>query len=254
MTKSVFLIIALLIALLLVFQVVVAQEATPVDPLNDPAAEEIAQDLVEVTTEAAEATATTAQTFLDRLVQVPQSDIARIMLIMGGIVLLLAGWRVYEFIILIAGFMIGAAVAVSLVVTESILVNIAIMLIGGLIGAALSAFIYPVAVFLIGAWVGIALTGGLATALAITPVSSLALLLGGLIGGIVLVALSFQFLILLSALVGAQMLTLSLGLAAVWTIILTVIGVIVQLGLVRALKYDYPRHPRRINFMRRVTN
>lgn len=248
-----FIILALFVALLLGVAVT-AQEATPVDPLTDPAAEEMAQDLVEVTTEAAEATAATAQTFLDRLVQVPQSDVARVLLITGGLILLLAGWRVYEFIILIAGFLIGAAVAVSLVITESLLVNIVIMLIGGLVGATLSALIYPVAVFLIGAWVGIALTGGLASALALTPVSSIVLLIGGVIGGIILVALSFQFLILLSALVGAQMLTLGLGLAAVWTLVLAVIGIVVQLGLVRALNYEYPRHPRRINFFRRVTS
>ncbi len=220
----------------------------------EPAPEQLAEDIVNLTTETAEVTAATLDSFLNRLVQTPQSDLARVVLIGGGLILLVAGWRIYEIIILVAGFLMGASLASTLVVSDSALINLAALLIGGLLGAALSAFLYYIAVFVIGVYIGMALTNGLALTLALTPVSALALLIGGVVGGIILVGLSFEFLIVIAALVGAQMLTLGLGLDAVWTLILAVIGVIVQLGLTRAMQYDFRRRPRPIHLFRRVTS
>ena len=227
-------------------QPLLAQDATPIPEEN------LAEDLVEITEQTAEATVSTLDSFLNRLVQAPQSQITRVLFIVGGIILLVAGWRIYEVIILIAGFLIGASVATALVITDSAILNLVILLIGGLVGTALSVFLYYIAVFLIGAYVGIALTGGLAAALAFTPVSAIALLIGGLIGGLILVGLSFEFLVLIAAVVGAQMVVLGLGLDAIWTVILTVIGVIIQLGLIRTFKYTIRRRPRRLTPFRRV--
>lgn len=243
-----------LITLLFVF--LVAFTVYPVfgqtTPDVTPVPEDVAGEIVNLTTETAEATAATLEDFLNRLVQTPRTDAARVLLIAGGLILLLAGWRIYEVIILVAGFLIGASIATALIVTDSALINIAVLLIGGIIGVALSALLYYVAVFLIGAYIGIALTSGLAAALALTPVSALVLLIGGILGGAILVGLSFEFLILISALVGAQMLTLGLGLDAVWTIILAVVGIIVQLALTRTLNYEIRRRPRRIDIFRRA--
>jgi hypothetical protein len=243
-----------LAAISLCVPVLIAQDATPtaIVPVGTP--DNLAEELVDLTTETAQATAATLDEFLTRLVQTPKSDVARVLLIGGGLILLVAGWRIYEIIILIAGFVMGASIASALVVTDSVLINTAVLLLGGIIGAVLSAFLYYIAVFLIGAYIGMALTNGLAVMLGLIPVSAIALLLGGLVGGIVLVGLSFEFLIVLSALVGAQMLTLGLGLDAIWTLILAVIGVIVQLGLTRSLGYEFRRSPRRINLFRRVTS
>ena len=253
MIKRILLIGLTVLVLVSLLPVTVAQSDTG-SSNSDAAVEHAAGDIVNATTEAAESTAATAQNLLNRLVEIPQSSVVRILFIVGGLILLLAGWRVYEFVVLIAGFLIGAMIATSLVVTNSAILELAILLIGGIVGAALSVFIYPVAVFLIGAYVGIALTSGLGAALSLSPVSSLVLLIGGLIGGLVLLGLSFQFLIVLSALVGAQMLTLGLNLVAVWTIIFAVLGVIVQLGLVRGLNYDYRRRPRRIHILNRASS
>ncbi|MBZ0303826.1 MAG: hypothetical protein K8J31_29060 [Anaerolineae bacterium] len=228
----------------------VAAQEVPVTTTPD----NVAGDIVDLTEAAAQATATSVENFLTRLVQTPKSDLARVLLVIGGLVLLLAGWRIYEVVILVAGFLMGAAVATSLVVADSVLINLALLLIGGLIGAALSVFLYYIAVFLMGAYVGIALTNGLAVTLALTPVSDIALLIGGLIGGIILIGLSFEFLIFISALVGAQILALGLGLGAVWVIILAVIGIVVQFALTRALHYELRRRPRRIDLFRRVTS
>ena len=257
MMRNAFLIGLVLAALTLFVPSLVAQEVVIVTPTPDLAIatpENLAAELVDLTTTTAEATAATLDQFLTNLVQTPKSDVARVLLIGGGLILLVAGWRIYEVIILIAGFIMGASIASALVISDSVLINTAVLLLGGIVGAVLSAFLYYIAVFLIGAYIGMALTNGLAVMLGLLPVSAVALLLGGLIGGIVLVGLSFEFLIVLAALVGAQMLTLGLGLDAIWTLVLAVIGVIVQLGLTRTLGYEFRRPARRFNVFRRVTS
>ncbi|HEX2621481.1 MAG TPA: hypothetical protein VHL11_15085 [Phototrophicaceae bacterium] len=230
-------------------QPVMAQEpvATPATP-----GDAVAGDIVDLTVQTAEGTANFLEDFLNRLIRSPQSEVMRILLVVGGVILLAVGWRIYDEIVIIAGFLIGASIAVSLVTTNNTLLLVGALLIGGLIGAALSAFLYYVAVFLIGAYIGILLTSALATALSMTPISAIALLIGGVIGGLVLLGLSFEFLVLLSSLVGAQMLSLGLGLGVVWTLLFALMGVIIQLGLMRTYKYDFRRRRRPIALRRRL--
>ena len=223
-----------------------AQEPIPTTIPGD----DVAGDIVDLTVETAEETVSSIDEFLDRLTNTPKSDLARVLLVIGGVILLVAGWRIYDFIIIIAGFLIGASVVVSLVTTDNTLIIIGALLIGGLIGALLSVFLYYVAVFLIGAYVGIVLTNAIAEALDLTPISAFFLFVGGIIGGIVLLGLSFELLVLLSSLVGAQMLSLGLNLDVIWTVIFAVIGIVAQLGLMRTLNYNFRRRGRRV-FRRR---
>jgi hypothetical protein len=229
---------------LFTFQTVSAQELTPVP------AEEVAEDIVGATVQVAESTANTFENFLNRLMQVPRSDIVRVLLVIGGVMLLAAGWRIYEFVILIAGFLIGAAIALSLVTPENSGLELVAFLVGGLIGAGLSFFLYNVAVFIIGAYLGIVITNGLGVLFGLAPISPLILLIGGILGGLILLGLSFQFLIVLAVLVGAQMLSLGLGLDTTWTLLFAAVGIIVQLGLMRTFNYSF-RRPRSRAFFRR---
>lgn len=232
----------LVFALLMTALPVMAQDTPVVTPIP---AEDLAEDIVDVTVQAAEGTANLFEDFMNRLIQTPRSEAVRLLMVLGGVVLLVAGWRLYEFVALIAGFIIGASIAVALFGNDNVVLTTAAMLLGGIVGALLGYFLYYVAIFVVGAYIGIILTNALASALLLTPVSSIALLIGGLLGGIVLVGLSFEFVILLSALVGAQMLTLGLGLDVAWTLILTVFGVIIQFLLVRSTRFDYRTRPRR---------
>jgi hypothetical protein len=222
-------------------------------PITDASVEQAAGEIVEFTTQTAQVTANTLEDFINRLIITPKSDVARVLLIIGGVILLVAGWRVYDYITVIAGFLIGAMLALALVNTDNTLVTIAALLIGGLIGAALGYFLFYIAVFLIGAYIGIVLTNWLVFQISAAPANPVILLIGALLGGLVLIGLSFQFLILLSALVGAQMLTLGLGLDPVWTLILAAVGIIVQLALARTYNYDWRRRPRRVYLFRRST-
>jgi len=207
--------------------------------------------IVTGTINAAEATTDILVNFFNRLTQTPESTLMRVVMIVVGLVLLVAGWRVYEFIIVIAGAMVGAAIATSLVVSTDAVVNLIVLLIGGVIGAVLSMFLYYVAVFLIGMHFGILLTNGLATTFALQPVSPLVLLIGGVIGGIILLGLSFQFLIILSSLVGAQLLVVALGLPTIWILVIALIGIILQFGLTRTYNYDFRRR-RTYSYRRRT--
>jgi hypothetical protein len=208
--------------------------------------------IVTTTIDAAQATTDIMLNFFNRLTQTPDSTIMRVVMIVVGLVLLVAGWRVYEFVIVIAGAMVGAAIASSLVVSADATNNLIVLLVGGLVGAVLSFFLYYVAVFLIGMHFGILLTNGLATTLSLQPVSPLVLIIGGVIGGVILLGLSFQFLIILSSLVGAQLLTVALGLPTIWTLVIAVLGILLQFGLTRTYNYDF-RRSRRAVYRRRTS-
>jgi hypothetical protein len=234
----------LLILLLILAVVVVTALLTSNTPLLP--SEELAGGLVNTTESVTEGISQRASTILDRVLVTPRSAIIRALLIVGGLLLLVAGWRIYDYIIVIAGIVIGATVALSLVTTTDTLVNIGAMVIGGLIGALVGVFLYYVAVFFVGAYFGIVLTGAIVDALSTTEPSSVVLLIGGILGGLILLGLSFEFLVLISALVGAQMLALGLGLSAIWTLVFAIIGVIVQLMMMRRFNYAFRRRPRRL--------
>lgn len=250
-TRRVGLVLSLLIlAVALVGCNTVVLDTTPL-PGTPPPPNDVAEQMVEGTVSAVETTASWLDTLLDRLGQVAQSEVVRVLLIIGGVILLVAGWRIYDWVILLAGFVLGAALATSLVVTSDSLTSLFVMLIGGLLGAALSIVLYQVAVFFMGAYVGILITRSVATLLALTPVTAVALLIGGLLFGLLFLGLSFQFLIVVSALLGAEMLTLGLGLNAAWTLVLFVIGLVVQFILARTYRIDL-RRTRRPMWWRRA--
>lgn len=256
-----FLVTMVVVLLLILFVWLLVAEDNPATPgeensvdinvnIDVDEGEALAGDIVDLTVDAAESSTNAVDDFLERLITTPQSDLMRVLLVVGGALLLVAGWRVYDFIVIIAGFIVGAAIALSLVTTENTFLGVGAILLGGVIGAALSVYMYLVGIFLIGAYIGIVLTGAIAAELSQTEVSSLLLFVGGLIGAFVLLGLSFEFLIFVASIIGAQMLTLALQLDITWTIILAIIGIVLQLGYMRRTNYSYRRRPQ--NPLRRV--
>lgn len=211
-----------------------------------------AQGLVDITTQTTENAASTLMNFVAPLLQPPQSEIGQLILVVGGVLLLIAGWRVYEFITVIAGFLVGVLLAVQMIPPDNQLLVIIGLIIGGVIGAVLAAYLFYIAVFFIGAYIGILIVNGLAGFMATgAEMPPLVLLIAGIIGGVVMIGLSFEFLILLAAVVGAQMIVLGLGMDAGWVIVLAIIGVVVQLFLTRRFQYEIRRRPTRMNPFRR---
>ena len=205
----------------------------------------VADEAVEATETFTTETGTQIEAFLERLVQRPSSQIAQVLFIVAGVMLLVFGWRIYNYIVILAGAWVGASLASAAVVTSSVVVEVAAILIGGLLGAMLAVFLYFIAVFIIGMYVGAILTTALASAFSLTPISPLILLVGAIIGGFLLMALSAELVIFISALVGAQMLTAGLGLNREWMLIFTILGIAIQIAATRFYSIDLRRSPRR---------
>ncbi|MFQ3647553.1 MAG: hypothetical protein SNJ80_11540 [Anaerolinea sp.] len=245
LTQRLGLLSLVVVLILIVSLAAFAQESTP-------ALETAVETVTEAATSAITAASDTFDDLLTRITAAPQSDVARVLLIVGGVLLLVLGWRIYNFIIIVAGFLVGASVAASLVANESALIVMVALVVGGLIGAALSAVFYLVAVFLIGAYLGIALTNAVAAALGLAPVSALILIVAAVVGGLVLIGLSFELLVVIAAVVGGQMLTLGLGLDGLWVLIFAAVGIVVQLILMRTSRISFRRAYRPRSFWMRA--
>lgn len=225
---------------------VVAQED------NAASAEATAEQLITITGDAAQTISTGLESLLQELRAIPQSEVTQVVLLLGGVVLLLIGWRIYNFIIILSGALIGASLAVSLVSADGTGIQIAALLIGLVLGGVLAALLYYVAVALIGAYIGAVVTTEIAVALSLTPISIWAVVVGAILGAIILVGLSFELLVLYASIVGAQMITLALGLPAYATLALVILGVLLQITLVRRFGYDVRRRPSRRNLLARA--
>lgn len=180
-----------------------------------------------------------------RILTATQDNIMRLVLIFGGALMLLIGWRIYNFIILIAGALTGALLAVALVNSSNTLITILAMLVGGAIGGFLAAFLYYFAVFAIGAYIGAAITIQLIISLGLQIDTLLAMIFGGIMGGLILLGLSFELLVIISSIVGGQLLALGLGLGSVWTLGFIIFGIIWQMMLTKTMGYKIRRRPTR---------
>ncbi|MEO1289853.1 MAG: hypothetical protein AAFV93_19010 [Chloroflexota bacterium] len=183
--------------------------------------------------------------FWERIQLATEDSLLQIVLIIGGAIMLLIGWRIYNFVILIAGALSGALLAVALVGSESLLITIFAMLIGGAIGGFLAIYLYYLAVFAIGAYVGVLLTLQILSALTLNIDPLLAMIFGAIMGGLIMLGLSFELLVVISSIVGGQLLSLGLGLDGFWTLGFIAFGVIWQITLAKVTGYKVRRRPTR---------
>lgn len=235
-----------------------AQQPTPTAPdiveveIDVEQAENAAEAAVDATERAAEVTLTQAQQWLTALNTVPRNAVLQLLFVIGGVLLLVGGWRIYDWVVFLAGGLVGAAVLSSVVATQFFAVELLVGLVGFAIGAFIAVFLYYVAVFVVGAYTGMLLMIGIADLLGIIVLSPLVLLVAAVIGGLILLGLASELVIVIASLVGAQMLILALGLPAYWTLILAVLGVATQFMLARRFKYKIRRRPQQLVFRRRA--
>jgi hypothetical protein len=206
-----------------------------------------ANDVGEAAVEISEATSQNVtdmiSDFIQRLNSVPQSDLVRVLMVIGGAILLFAGWRVYNWIIILAGFLIGGSLATALVGNPDTVINIIVFLVGALIGAAVAYFLYYVAVFFIGAYVAVIFATMLSNSFGWGPIPYWLLLIIVIIGGIAMLGLSYELLVVLASVLGALLVVNALGLApaSFWILGLALIGIIVQVGFTRYYGYGVRR-------------
>jgi hypothetical protein len=172
----------------------------------------------------------------------PLLQAARGVFALAGLALLVAGYKIYRFVIALPGFLIGALLGAVLGYgsAESWLLAILGLVLGGLAGAALALLLHDLAVFLLGALIGGALAGIVFAGFGDSGPPILAMIIGGIIGGAGLLALSHMWVVLLSSIVGAVLFGFGIGAGPGWMILFCLGGIGVQYGLARALGDKLP--------------
>ncbi|MCB0222562.1 MAG: DUF4203 domain-containing protein [Anaerolineae bacterium] len=159
-----------------------------------------------------------------------------IITILVGIVLLVAGRKLFWLAIGALGFLIGLSLALNYLAVDSAVVLWLIAFIAGVVGAVVAIFLQQVAVvvggFLMGGYLSLWLIA--LFNLNLTQWEWMVFIIGGIIGAIIVSMLFEYALIGLSSLVGATMISQSVNLSpqitTVILIALFVLGLVVQMG------------------------
>ncbi len=163
----------------------------------------------------------------------------RVLYVVAGALLLFAGWWAYRWALAVIGFAIGAQFGVAVAANAGFnpLLTLVTSLLVGVAFSMLAIFAYFIAVLVFGAYVGALLTGNLLLWLDVAqgaPNYTIFVVIGAVIGGLIALALAFELVVVLTAYLGAVMLTSALNLNAIWWVVgLFLLGVAVQAGIGR---------------------
>jgi hypothetical protein len=163
----------------------------------------------------------------------------RILGVIVGVVLLVAGRRVFWLAVGALGFLAGMAAMEHWGAGLSPAAHLLVAIAAGVVGLLLAILLQKVAVALAGFFLGVVLTAALLPALGITlgPWTGLALAAGGLVVAALALGLFSLALVVLTAGGGASLLTEAIAPPAPWPAILLValwvVGVLVQRRSVR---------------------
>lgn len=161
-------------------------------------------------------------------------DLLRVIYVVAGLLLLVIGYRVFDIAIAVAGAVVGAGFALSLLGGQgSDLVSLIVLIVGGIIGAILARFLQYIAVFLIGAYIGANVALSVWAIFSPEPLGLVLVALFAVLGGLILLGLYFQLTVVVTAAVGAVLLTQAFGLNTIWLVALFVVGALVQFALAR---------------------
>lgn len=245
-------IITLSLCLIVGFASVFAQDSTetPVDSDDDLIVidtEQAAENVIRITETTAEGITRLVNDFLNRLYNVSRNQYVQVLMVIVGAILLIAGWRIYNGIIILAGALVGGTIALAAVGNAGVVIEVAAFLVGAVIGGFLGYFVYYFAVFIIGAYIGIVFTTVVAQSLGLLPLNPIIFIVVALVGGLIMLGLSFELLVVLASLLGAQLIVLALNLtpALIWIVLLVILGVVLQIGLTHRAGYSIRRRPTR---------
>lgn len=158
----------------------------------------------------------------------------QVIMAIAGLAMLLAGYKIYRYVIMIPGLILGGVLGMVIGADENTFLAIVGLLLGALIGAGLALLIHDLLIFLIGAGIGVSLVAGITLANNNVP-EAWAIILGAIVGGIGLLALSRAAIIFYTSAVGSLLFGLGIQTTGLWLVLFFVIGVGVQYGLARAL-------------------
>jgi Domain of unknown function (DUF4203) len=137
------------------------------------------------------------------MLPVPFQTPAAIVLLLGGLLSCVAGYRVFRIVLGIYGFILGALLASSFPGVDQTWAMVAAALVGGLIGALILIAAYFVGVALIGAGIGALLANAIWAALGREP-HILVVILLSIAGALGALALQRYVIIVATAFGGAQ--------------------------------------------------
>jgi Domain of unknown function (DUF4203) len=158
-----------------------------------------------------------------------------------GVVILLFGRKLFWLCVAAVGFAAGVEIAPHLVNEPSPLLALTVALVLGLIGALLALFLQKIAIAVLGFLAGGKLAGAIAAAFFVQYAqhSTIIFVVGGIIGAILLLVLFDWALIVVSSLIGADLIvfqgaiTLPVSGSTIVFIGLTIIGILVQAASLR---------------------
>lgn len=155
----------------------------------------------------------------------------------GGALLLFAGWKIYRFIVALPGFFIGAMLCVQIAfrLDQSGWIALLALLIGGMLGAWLALLLHDLAIFAIGAVGGTFLAAAIWRMFSTIELTLLFEVGAAVVGGILLLTMAKAWMMLLSAAVGATMFVWGIQTSVIYIPILFLLGIIVQSLLSRAM-------------------
>jgi hypothetical protein len=166
----------------------------------------------------------------------------RFILVIVGLLYLLAGYKIHQFVIQITGFIfggiIGSVLGAGLADNLEGFYAVLGFLICGTLGAAIALFLAGLGIFVVGAIVGAA-TGGLVHLLVFrSDPDGVVYIIWGIIGGIVFTLLYRFWITGITAILGAIMVGVGTNANPIWWVIFFLIGFAVQYGLA---KYISPK-------------
>jgi hypothetical protein len=168
--------------------------------------------------------------------------------IAGGLCLVF-GWRIYQFIVMLPGILIGGLIGFALGALQwGEIGGLFIALLGAGLGGGLAWALHQIVIWLVGAIGGGIIVFAVSEAAFHTEPHGLVLLIGAVIGGSLLLLLAKAFIVVKASFIGALLIAYGAGELAnpvVW-IALTLVGTAIQFGLARLMgeKVSLPRFGR----------
>ena len=152
-----------------------------------------------------------------------------------GFLLLVAGYAIYEFFIMLPGIVIGGAVGYGVGADQHAILGFLLMIVGASIGGSLLLALHQLAIFLVGAIFGAFLLG------AVIDWNIVVLVIGGLLGGSILLALFHLSIVVITAGTGAILFGgLALGASPTIITVLFFVGMAVQYGMLAQESKEEP--------------
>lgn len=174
--------------------------------------------------------------------------------ILVGLSLLLLGWKLYRFAIALPGIVLGAGLGMMLGGMDFNFWSFVGLLLGALFGGWIALVLHDLVIFLIGGAVAALATGGLWIVIFNLEPPALLLIIMGIIGGVLLLALSRAALVFLSAAVGALSLGIGMGTEGPLILVFFIVGVVVQYGLATVMGEQEQAFPAQREVKARLTN